>query len=769
MAHRFQFFRAGGVDQVALIEGADMLALSELDQKLWVALAMPVKGVAIDPETLGLLDADGDGRVRAPDILAAIAWVKTTFKKPNDLLASKETVELTAIADDKVVQAAKRMLSDLGKKDGKAIGIPDTIAITKAFAETVLNGDGVVLPISTEDADLRKVIDDALVAVGSVVDRSGKPGIDKALADKFFAEVDARSAWIAKGGAETLSPLGPKTAEAAVATAAVRAKLDDYFTRCRIAAYDARGAEALQGQQPDLVALADHALTAADAQLAALPLAKIDPAGRLPLGNAINPAWAARIEALVTTAVVPVLGRRDYLTAPEVASIVAKLEPYQAWLDAKPTTKVVALDAAWVERLATSDLRKKLDELIAADAALAEEYAQIGSVTKAVRLQRDFGRILRNFVNFSDFYTKQDGAFQIGVLYLDARELHLCVPVADPAKHAALAASSDACLLYCDLERKGEKRQIAAALTNGDADNVFVGRNGLFYDRDGHDWDATITKIINNPISVRAAFWAPYKKLVKTIEDGVQKRAQAADEAAAAKIQAAGAAVAEADKKALEEAQTPAAAAVAPPAAPAAPAAAAVAAPAPPPSTGKIDLGTIAAIGVAIGGVGTLFGALLATLFGLGAWLPFGVVALLLMISGPSMLLAWLKLRRRNLGPILDANGWAINSRAKINVPFGAAMTELPKLPAGAKRSLDDPFAEKRTPWRRWVVLVVILGLGGLWYLGKLDGYLPTVISSQEVLGENAPAWKAAHPATSKTETKTELKTETKTTEPAKK
>jgi len=126
--------------------------------------------------------------------------------------------------------------------------------------------------------------------------------------------------------------------------------------------------------------------------------------------------------------------------------------------------------------------------------------------------------------------------------------------------------------------------------------------------------------------------------------------------------------------------------------------------------------------------------------------LPFGIVALLLMISGPSMLLAWLKLRRRNLGPILDANGWAINGRAKINVPFGAAMTELPKLPAGAKRSIDDPFAEKKTPWKRWVFLVVVLGLAGLWYLGKLDGYLPTAIQSQEVLGENAPAWKAAHP-----------------------
>src|SRR5205807_7196019 len=122
-------------------------------------------------------------------------------------------------------------------------------------------------------------------------------------------------------------------------------------------------------------------------------------------------------------------------------------------------------------------------------------------------------------------------------------------------------------------------------------------------------------------------------------------------------------------------------------------------------------LGTVAAIGVAIGGIGTLVGALLGTMFGLGKWLPVGLVGLILLISGPAMLLAWLKLRRRNLGPILDANGWAINGRARINVSFGAAMTELPRLPAGAKRSLDDPFADKKTHWKLYVFLVLVLGL----------------------------------------------------------
>jgi hypothetical protein len=70
------------------------------------------------------------------------------------------------------------------------------------------------------------------------------------------------------------------------------------------------------------------------------------------------------------------------------------------------------------------------------------------------------------------------------------------------------------------------------------------------------------------------------------------------------------------------------------------------------------------------------------------------------MISGPSMLLAWLKLRRRNLGPVLDANGWAINGRARVNVAFGAAMTQLAAAAAGARRALDDPFADKRRPWK---------------------------------------------------------------------
>lgn len=705
-------------------DGKDLTSVAELDQKLWVALAMPTKGVDLDPVTLELLDTDKDGRVRVHDIQREVEFIGKTFKDPDDVLETEDRVDLSDLKDDAVVAAAKRMLKDLGKAEATSISVAGTDAITKAFADTTLNGDGIVIEGSTDDADLRKVITDAIATVGSVVDRSGKPGIDKAKADDFWKAIDERAAWLANGTAD-LKPLGDATQGAVDAFGAVRAKLDDFFTRCKVAAYEPRGAAALNAQDAELTQLATRELDAGTEALAKLPIAQVSATPRLSLTAGLNPAWAGKIALFVDQVVKPLLGARDALTPADIDAITAKLAPFETWRSAEPANPVKTLDAAWVERLAKPELRAQLAALIERDAALAAEYDQINSVVRAVRYQRDFGRIARNFINFSDFYSKQDGVFQAGTLYLDARALHLCVPVIDAGKHAALAASSDAFLAYCDITRDGKTQQIAAAITNGDEENIFVGRNGVFYDREKNGWDATVTKVISNPISIRQAFWSPYKKLVKVIEDNVTKRAEAAHAESLGKIEAAGGQIATVDKAAEKDLATAAAAA--------APAAAK------PPEKKGIDLGTIAAIGVAIGGVGTLVGALLTTIFGLGVWVPFGIIGIMLLISGPAMLLAWLKLRRRNLGPILDANGWAINSRAKINVPFGAALTELAKLPAGASRTMDDPFAEKKTPWKRWVVLAAILLLAGAWYVGKLDGLLPDAVSSATVLGDNAP------------------------------
>jgi hypothetical protein len=711
MAHKWHFFRAGGVDQVSIRSGEDILALPELDQKLWVALAMPTKDVDIDPATLDILDPDKDGRIRAADIVDTVKWIGATWKRPDDLLKGGDSMALDGVKDPKVLAAARRILADLGKPDAATVSVAQVGDVVKAFADTVLNGDGVIIAASAgDDAELRAAIEQAIEATGSVPDRSGKPGLDQAKIDAFFTDVDKLAAW-AKAGTQ---PLGADTAAATDALAAVKAKIDDYFARCQLAAFDPRAAAGVNGQEADFIALGAKALSATSEDIARLPLARVEAGRPLPLEGAVNPAWAAALATFAERCVKPIVGVRQALTPDDYRKILDKLGAVLAWRAEKPAIPAAKLDDARIAALATGAYRTQLAELVAKDKELEGEYDAIASVDKMVRLQRDFGRILRNFVNFSDFYSKRDGAFQAGTLFLDGRAFHLTVPVSDAGKHGALAGMSAAYLAYCDLKRTGATRTVAVALTNGDSDNVFVGRNGIFYDRKGDHWDATVTKIVTNPISVREAFWSPYKKLVRMVEDQIGKRAADAEKASHAKIETAATAVATVDKK------DPAAIAAATPK--------------------KLDLSIIALLSVAVGAVVGGVAALVAGVTKLGVWAPFGVAGLLLVISGPSMLLAWMKLRQRNLGPILDANGWAVNTRARVNVALGAAMTDLAALPKGSTRTMDDPFADKQRPWRAYSAAALVAVLSLSWFYGKLDGLLPVeAIKSSKVLGCSAP------------------------------
>ena len=286
--------------------------------------------------------------------------------------------------------------------------------------------------------------------------------------------------------------------------------------------------------------------------------------------------------------------------------------------------------------------------------------------------------------------------------------------VEDPAKHAALAALSETYLAYCDCTRKGvaEKLQIAAAFTGGDSDNLMVGRNGLFYDRQGQDWDATITKIVEKPISIWQAILSPYKRIGRLIGEQLQKAAAAREQAAQEKMAAAA--------QAAAQTQAAAGPVAAPAAAPAQPQK-------PPFDIGRMA-GILAAVGLALGAIGGAIATLLAEFFKLAWWqMPLAILGVLVVISGASVILAAFKLRKRNLGPILDANGWAVNGRVKINIPFGAALTKTAHLPKGSVRMLKDPYAatSKAAKVAFWVILLALAAAAVtsyiLWTNGTLD------------------------------------------------
>jgi hypothetical protein len=128
--HTWKFFRAGGFDQVRLESGADIANLRQLDQKLWVALACPTRGIEFDTKTLDAIDADKDGRIRAPEIIAASEWATKVLKNPDDLTRSSASLSLSSINDGTpegkaILASAKQVLANLGKKDSATISVDD--------------------------------------------------------------------------------------------------------------------------------------------------------------------------------------------------------------------------------------------------------------------------------------------------------------------------------------------------------------------------------------------------------------------------------------------------------------------------------------------------------------------------------------------------------------------------------------------------------------------------------------------------------------------
>ncbi len=690
--HDWKFFTAGDFKQVSLASGADLMALDQLDQKLWAALACPVKGLHFDTKTLELIDTDGDGRIRAPELIAAIRWAGSLLRDPGELLARHERLPLAAIDDGHeqgaaMLAAARHVLELIGKDDATDIGIDETADAAARFAQMRFNGDGVITAEAAgDDEALKAVIDDIIACLGADADLSGKPGISRAKLDTFLAAAAVFPDLARQPDTDaTIMTIGDATAAAAAAIGAVRAKVTDYFTRCRLAVFDPRAANVLNRDEKDYLAMSVTELLPSAAEIALFPLAHIEAGRALPLDDGVNPAWADAITRLHDDAIAPLLGARKELSLDDWLTLQAKIAPFEAWNRAMSASLVHTLTLDRVRAILAGDAGERLAALLDKDLAEAGTAAAIRDVDRFVRYCRYLHPLCENFVNMRPFYSREAPAiFQVGRLYIDQRSCDLTLLVNDAARQVAMAAMAGTCLVFCDCVRKGsgETRQIIAAVTNGDSDNLIVGRNGVYYDRDGRDWDATITKIIDNPISLRQAFWSPYKKLVRLIEEQVARRAAAAEAASSSKMESTATDAANVDK-------------------------------AKPPEGKKIDVGTVAAMGVAFGALATAIAAIAGYMSGL-VKLPFwqlciALGVLMLIISGPSLVIAWLKLRKRNLGPLLDANGWAINARARINVPFGASLTGIAQLPPGARVESGDRFGQRPAAWPKLVLTIVIV------------------------------------------------------------
>ena len=694
--YRWDFENIGGTSRVCIVSGEDIAHLEELDPKMWTVLSCPVKGLEIDEKSLAYMDCDSDGKIRINDVICTSRWITSALRNPDVLLECKDYFDIENFNQETelgkmLYLSSSQILANLGK-EGTIISLVEAADIASIFSKTRFNGDGVITEASAEDAEDKAALSAAVASFGGVLDRSGALGVDESVVEAFYKALADYASWY---DSAVEAPFGDKTQEAIAAYNALDAKVRDFFMRSRLAAFSPDSKDVLDVRPSLIETISAENLTGKTEEIAAYPIARVTGQAEINLTEPVNPAWAPQFNALKSIVFEP--GTKVF-TEDDWNQIGLRFAAYSSWKNSKAGGEVESLGIDEIRKLLSQDRRQSLLDLIAQDNALKAEADNIILVDKFLHLNRDFYRLLRNFVTLNDFYDKDKrvkAIFQSGRLIIDQRECRFCMTVTDMGKHNTMAPTSGMFLVYCDCTTKTSpaKIQIVAAVTVGDIGDLIVGKNAVYYDNSGLEWDAVITKVVDNPISVAQAFWSPYRRMAKAVENLISKSAADKD----AKI------INEATLKINSVPESAPAAVEATPAAPQ------------PFDIGKFA-GIFAALGMAVGMIGSALASLAKGIFALTWWqVILAFVGVLLIISGPAMIMAWMKLRRRNIAPLLNANGWAVNASSKISIPFGETLTDIARFP---KMKLKDPYAKKGlAPWKKWLISVsgLIVLIAVLW------------------------------------------------------
>lgn len=692
-SYDWQYCSLGGAIRVKIASGEDIAHLGELDQKLWTVLSCPVDGLEFDRQTLDLIDTEHDGKIMVNEVVQAAQWLTSVIKDKDLILKGDSVLSLDQINTDnesgkKLYDSARQILKNLGL-DKQEISVEDALDTKAIFTGTKFNGDGIITSVTADNEAQARTIADCIATIGSESDRSGEAGITAELIEKFYNACAEYAQWKDKANAEIL-PFGDNTAAAYEACNAVKDKISDFFTRCRLLSFDKTVAESVNVAVTDIDSIAS------------CPIAKPTENGILPFGG-INPAWKPAFDKFLSLTLDFTPENKEGINEKEWNAILVKFNAYASWIGSKAGCEVESLGIERVEEILKENRKDELLALVEKDKAVKAESDSIDDVKKLMLYYRDLYRLLKNFVLFSDFYSRAPGVravFELGQLYIDQRCCDLCIRVADMSKHADMAKLSGIFLIYfkCSSKKLGKSMDAVAVMTDGDINDLRPGKNGIFYDLQGNDYDAVITKVVDNPVSIKQAFWAPYRKAWEFCGRIINKSAADKDAKINSELQG----------------QLQNVAAAAPAAAP----------------TDKKQIfdiakfaGIFAALGMALGYISTAFTDIATVIASTpGDKLLLMTLGLLLVISGPSCFIAWTKLRKRNLGPVLNANGWAINSKVLVNVVFGGKVTSIAKYP---KLRLADPYKQKTAAWKIWLPIVIILLLiaafAVLYFCGCLD------------------------------------------------
>jgi len=664
---RLIFKNYGGSYQLKVQNAEDMEKIPLLDEVHWAATSIPTNSLNCDKAFRAYVDTDKNGRIRPAELKAAWSWLIQVLADRRRLSEGSDVLRLQDIENhhpegQKLMAAAELILANLNISEKKEISLAQVRDMQSITAHASNNGDGIIPPEVTSNKDLAQFITAIMDTVGSRKDAGGQSGVGEDELKKFYHEAKTYLAWLSQGEipkgqkSTEIMPWGLDTPKAVDLIKNVEEKVDQFFAQCALVKFDERAAAQMQLREKELEENNFSDTAKMMDRLKDSPLASPHAEGLLNFKGAINPLYVDSLLELKEKVLSRALGNSvKQFNANEWRKVKNIFRSYREWLENKQGSQVEKLGPDRLRSYLEGSYREQTIDLIKKDLAVADDLNQIQNLEKLILYQRWLMVLANNFVNFSDLYNPNARAlFEMGTLVIDEREITFTMGVRDRQAHKKVSQRSSMYLLYVEVtgrQDKDIKFEIVAPVTSGGAEGLCVGKRGLFFTVDGREWDAEVVEVVINPISVWESVKVPFQKFAAFVKKQIEKITKSSEE------------------KLVSTASSDSASGTA----------------------RDLMLGG----GLAIAALGSSFAYITKALSEVNPIkILLALLGLAMVIICPSIFAGYLRIRRRDMSDILEASGWAVNVRMRINSTMGRLFTHTPNLPKDAIRERRDTIVK---------------------------------------------------------------------------
>lgn len=714
--YQLEFRRIGGSYQALIRNAEDLKLLLALDEAHWALNSISVTSMRCDEQFLAFLDDDLNGQIRTEEVKRAVLWFLGLLRDFRGFEEGSDTLLLSAINDStpeggRLLDAARLVLTNLGAEELDRITLAQIRNDKEIIACARRNGDGVIPPESADTPEAAELIEVAMKAFGSIRDASGSEGIDGTILDSFATAATAYLQWADAPAASpgTLLPFGDDTAAAYEKYRAVAAEVDNYFIACEALNFSSESTRRLGKVENTIDPLNNPAIRDF---FSSAPPAEPNREEVLDFSTRLNPLQHDALRAFAEDVHLKQFLDGSKLSAQKWVEIREKFAPYASWLASRPEDHSGGADLETLRRLTEPERIAQLREMMEADLAVAPRIGACNQLHKLILFQNCLKEFLNNFVNLSCLFNPETPSLlQAGKLVMDGMCLSLCTTVQNPAEHKNIVQRSNICVIYLDARTgapdAARTMKLAVAVTSRNINNFFIGKHGIFFAPDGALWDAKITDLVQQPVSISEALRMPFYKFGEFISNLADRffSTKSQDAQKQLEVNLNSAATAATTPGALPGSATGAPAAQAKPQTPAV-------------SGSMMLMGS----GIGIAAIGSSIAFIVKQLAHVSIWNVLAVLlGIILIFGGPVVVVSLVKLYRRNLSRFLEANGVAVNRRMRLSRRMGTIFTYVPKLPRATflKRDLVNYFSHPISNWPLRILLILLLAAlcawGGYW------------------------------------------------------